>query len=393
MIKSFMINITEIDDTEFALEELESQLSAQELLKNTVGIATVNTEFLNSGVYTGVVNALPFPVLGMSAYSQNANGNTGIFLFSIMVLTSDTCEFAHCVSEVIPEAGDVTALTQDLYKKISVSLESRAKVAFLYAPFLPQQCPYNYLQSLSELDASLPVFGSIASCEVTKMGVEERSLYGGAAYKDRLVMLLAAGDVSPRFYIGSITKESVIMPDIGEVTAAKDNIVMEVNNTKVDVAFKKIGFEDGAIKDAGAITLVFIAEEKDSGGNVISATARSLYVVDDGIAAFGGRMAVGSTLSVAATTKEVILETGRDVLSQIKSEHHDKAVLLYSCLGRQIALLGEPMAEYDFIGEEFQGSGFTYVMAASGGELCPTSLTEAKAYNSEHNQTLIACVL
>ena len=117
MIKSYVITITEVDDTEFALEELETQLSKIELMKNTIGIVSVSTDYFETGVYAAVAKALPFPLIGMSAYAQNANGNIGIYLFSILVLTSDDCEFAHGISDEIPEQGDVTALTRELYKK------------------------------------------------------------------------------------------------------------------------------------------------------------------------------------------------------------------------------------------------------------------------------------
>jgi len=83
MIKSYVITITEVDDAEFALEELEAQFSKLELMKNTVGIVSVSTDYFGTGVYTAVAEALPFPLIGMSAYAQNANGNTSVYLFSI----------------------------------------------------------------------------------------------------------------------------------------------------------------------------------------------------------------------------------------------------------------------------------------------------------------------
>ena len=392
MIKSHVITINEIDDPEIALEEFETQLSSFQLLKNTVGIVSVSTDYLDTGVYAAVAKAVPFPLIGMSAYAQNANGNTAVYLFSILVLTTDDCEFVHGISGIIPQQGDVNSITQEMYKKIRAGLDERPKLALLYAPFFAQQCSYNYLKAIAELDEVLPVFGSLASCEVTKLQTDSRALYGEQILSDRLVMLLIAGNISPCFYIGSITKEAIIIPNIGEVTAAKDNIVMEVNNSKVNEVLEKIGFKDGGMQNEGAGTLVFIADEKDSDGNIISSAARIVYVVGDGIAVFGGRVAVGSALSVGATTKEVIAETAKDVLSRIKTEHSDKTVLLYPCLARQLALLGESMAEYDIFSEELKDSSLNYVAAASGGEICPTSVTENKAYNSEHNQSLVACV-
>ena len=393
MIKSYVITITEIDDSALALEELSEQLSAISLLKNTVGIVSVSIDYLETGVYEAVAKAAPFPVLGLSTYGQNADGNISVYLFSILVLTSDDCEFAHGYSDIIPSQGDVDELIKKLYQKCNRDLEDRAKIAFLYAPMMTFQFSFNYLEAIAKLDKALPVFGSLASCEAMKIMDESRTVYNAQIFDNQLVMLLISGNVAPSFYLGSLTKESIIIPHFGEVTAAKDNAVMEINHQKVNDVFEKIGLKDGAIKDEGSLSLSILAEEKDSSGNLTSSAVRGLLAMEEGVAVFGGRIPVGAVLSAAISTKEVIAQTAREVVKQIKAEHSDKTILLYSCLGRQISLLDEPMMEYEIIDDELRDSSFRYVAAVSGGELCPVSVTETKAENSEHNQTLIACVL
>jgi hypothetical protein len=51
------------------------------------------------------------------------------------------------------------------------------------------------------------------------------------------------------------------------------------------------------------------------------------------------------------------------------------------------------MKEFEVLCEELAAGGFNFVALNSGGEICPTSVTESKTYNEEHNQTLIACVI
>jgi len=65
---------------------------------------------------------------------------------------------------------------------------------------------------------------------------------------------------------------------------------------------------------------------------------------------------------------------------------------MYTCLGRQISLLDEFMKEHEIVGEELAEGGFTYVTCTSGGEICPTAISETTACNSEHNSSLTACV-
>ena len=392
MIKSFVISISEIDDAELALEELSEQLAAQTLLKNSIGIVSVNDEYLNSGVYEAVAKAAPFPIMGMSAYAQNFNGTIETFAFSILVLTSDNCTFTHGVSDIIPETGDASEPVRALYETLAATAAD-AKLALLYAPFLPQQCSGTYLKVISEINDKLPIFGSLASSEVTRATTDTRALYCEQVLWNRLVIILISGDVIPQFYIGSVNKKAVIMPEVGVVTESHNNIVTAVSDSNINEFLGKIGFKDGAMGDEGGLSFVMIAEEKDEDGNVISSATRGLLLVGDGFAAFGGTIPVGTVLSLAATTKEVITETATDVLSQIKAQHSGKTALLYSCLGRQIALLDEPMMEYELIGSELRNSGLNYIAAVSGGEICPILVADDHVRNMEHNQTLIACVI
>jgi hypothetical protein len=393
MIKSYTITITEVDDAEFALEELEPQLSNIALMKNSVGIVSVTPEFIHTGVYEAVAKAVPFPLIGMSVLTQIANGKADRYIFSILVLTSDDCAFAYGSSGIIPEQGDVAGLTQECYKAARAKLTGDVKLAFLYAPFSAYHCsPQPYLDAIADIDGSVPVFGSLATCEVTKMADDTRTLCCEHDYQDRLAMLLVSGDISPEFYIGSVVKEAVLISSVGEVTAAQGNFVMEINNIKVNTAFEKIGYVDGAMQDSGTATSAFILNEKDADGNLTPFAARSLIALTDGAAIFGGQVSVGSVLSVIITTRDVIVGNTKEAIARIKERNQGSTILMYSCMGRQFCMLDEPLMEYKSVGEELADSSFNYVMACSGGEICPTSVTETKAHNSEHNQALVACV-
>jgi hypothetical protein len=391
-MRSYIITITEVDEVELAIEELEAQMSEVKLLNNSVGIVTLSTEFINSGIYAAIAKAIPFPLIGMTTNTQNANGKIGTFLLSILVLTSNDCEFAYGSSGILPVKGDVTEITQECYKSIRSKLTGKTKLALLYAPFMAYQCTYKYLSAVSGIDECVPIFGSLAATVVTRIETDMRTICGEHCFENRLVMLLISGDIAPEFYIASVTDNPELITNVGEVTAAQDNHVMEINNTKINDVLEKIGYNAGSLKDDGTLTSVFIMHEIDKDGNLLPSAARGINTLDDGVAIFGGRVPVGSVLSFAVTTKDDIATTARKTISRIKGEHSDKTILMYSCLGRQIALLDEPMMEYEIINEQLLGSSFTYVAAASGGEICPTFITETKAHNNEHNQTLIACV-
>jgi hypothetical protein len=328
----------------------------------------------------------------MTSYTQIINGTIGRFLFSILVLTSDDCAFAHGVSDTIPETGDVAGFTRECYQKVKSQLTGDIKLAFLYIPFTTTQCTHKFLEALAETDPDVPVFGSLAANKITHMVGGTYTLCDKDSHADRLTFLLVSGGITPEFHIGSAAEQAVVLSNVGEVTASRDNYVMEINHMNINRVLEKTGYKDGAMQDSGAATSVFIVNEKDEAGNLIPVTVRGMFTLTDEYGVFGGRVQEGSVLSIAINTKESIIENTRETIAKIKEKYRDKTVLMYSCLGRWACLLDEPMLEMEIINETLADSGLNYAASYSGGEICPLSVTGGKADNSEHNQALIACV-
>jgi hypothetical protein len=66
---------------------------------------------------------------------------------------------------------------------------------------------------------------------------------------------------------------------------------------------------------------------------------------------------------------------------------------MYTCASRQFTLLSEdPVKEYSYLRDEL-GDNHALLIAASGGEMCPSSPTDDTLYNKGHSFTLVACVL
>jgi hypothetical protein len=392
-MQSYVITITEVDDAEFALDELKAQLSSVCLMKNTVGIVSANPEFIHSGVFDAVANAVPFPLIGMTTLAQTANGTTGMFLLSILVLTSDTCGFAYGSSDVIPQKGDVAELTRQCYTNVRAKLEGEVRLALLYAPFMEYRCSNDYISAIADVDKRVPVFGSLANADMEHLFMDLKTICNDRYFNDRLVLLLISGDISPAFYIGSITKEAVILPNIGKVTEARGNHVTKINGIAAGKFFEQMDFFIGDARNKGLLTSIFIVDIKDEFGNVVSSVSRGILSLEEDSVIFGGNVPAGAVLSIATTTKEMVLTTAKDVAGQITKAGAGKTALMYSCIGRRFSLLDETLLEYEALNGQLAGSGFTYVASCSCGEICPTSVTETKAYNSEHNQALIACVI
>jgi hypothetical protein len=392
MIKSYPIIINEIDEIELALEELHSQLSKLKLLENTVGIVTVNKDFVVSGVYSAIAKATPFPLVGLTSYSQIVNGKIGTFMFSIMVLTSDDCVFACGMSEAVPDTGTVKEQVQKCYNDLRSKLNGDVKLVFLYPNFMYGHYPNQYIKAITEIDNSIPIFGSQSNGEIIDAATSARTLHCENISSNQVAMLLVSGNVSPKFYLGSTTKESIMMPNIGVVTAADENCLLEINNIKAKQFLEEANLKPDSVNQKPIFFSTFIADEKNEKGEIVSSVVKSLVMPKDDGYLFACGVQVGSSLSAISFTGEVVMETAKDVMEQIKTKHKEGTLFIYSCLGRRAALLNEPHKEFELM-SKILGNNFNYIATCSGGEICPTSSTEIEIVNNEHNETLIACIL
>ncbi len=388
MIRSHTIAIEEIDDVEEAVKEVRGQLSTLSLLRNSVGVVTTHPEFVTSGVYGAISKALPFANVGVTTICQSTNQQSETYLLSILVLTSDDCEFSCGFSDPIPKEGGVAELTKRCYLDCREGLSLETKLNLLYVPMIPTHHSYQYLSALNEVDERIPSFGMVANDD--KHGIiydnDSRTLMNGREYEDRLVMLLVAGNVEPKTYIGSLAEDSIIMSDIGAITSSEDNKLLGINDMNAIDFLKKAGSKlvDGEV---GILSTTFLLDLSIDG---ILICRTPLSTDDEGILC-GGNMPIGATLSMASSTHDVVMETAGNVMDEIKRNHTEGTILLFSCVGRRNALYGNPMKEFEFFRESLSND-YNFVAACASGEICPTSVTPEKANNQEHNQTLIVCV-
>jgi len=392
MIKSYTINIKEIDDEEFALEELEAQVKDITLLKNTIGIVSTHIDYIHSGVYAAVCDALPFtPVGGTTIFTATTDGMS-TFVLSIMVLTSDDCEFSFAVSDAIPEKDGLAKVAGDCYKKALAGLSAEPKLAFAFSLFGTTHFTDEYVAGMNAINDSAPIFGTLTIAEEDSQFTPGKLLLGKDAYENHMAIVAVCGDISPKFYMASVSTDGIISPDVGIVTKSEHNRVYEVNNMSSLEFFTKIGYYVSDF-DKGSQSTNILMHLKNENGEVVSSWAGDVYAHAYGVGMFNAIVPEGTVLSIFSITSDEIMKTAKDVVSRIKENHTDGTILMYTCASRQFTLLSEdPAKEYNYLRGEL-GDSHTFLAAASGGEMCPSSPTDDTFYNKGHSFTLVACVL
>ncbi|MCL2045599.1 MAG: FIST C-terminal domain-containing protein [Oscillospiraceae bacterium] len=385
MIKTITAQTIELDDDILAVEEVLEQLNLSEnLMKNTVGIVACHYEFVFSNVYKAICEALPFELVGTISPTSAVAENSASLLFAITVLTSDDVEFDIAITPSLME--NPQEVIAETYR--SNSRETKPALILTYAPFILQNCGDDYVDALSEVTGDVPCFGTLAVDDTLDF-THCYLLAEGEYHREKMAMVMLYGDLSPNFFVANISEDR-IMEKSAVITKSSGALLMEVNERPVIEYFSDLGLLDATETQYAMSTLPFLLDFNDGSPKVSKVF---IALSEEKYAICNGRMPEGSTLYMASTDKDdVMLTTGVAMEQILDNIENASLVLIYSCIGRSMTLGSEQFKEIELIDRCLKGK-VPFMVAYSGGEICPAQIMDAKAVNRFHNNAFIACIL
>jgi hypothetical protein len=338
-----------------------------------------------SGVVKALCESLPFPVIGAITSAQAVPETADALLLTLMVLTSDDVEFEIAqTSSLRNEPGKTIAQT---YAKAASARAERPALILAYAPFIVENSGDEYVNVLTDASEGVPCFGTLAVDDTADFS-NCFMICNGAHCNDRMAMLLIYGEIKPRFFIATISREKIIDKS-ALITKSKGHILMEVNDRPVVEYFEDLGLT-GASETAYAMTSLPFMLDYGDGTPQVSKVFIGLSPERHAICA--GAMPEGATLCIGVFDKEdVMLTTGEAVNNALADAAGASGILIYSCISRSMSLGADQLMELNLVKERL-AAGLPFMMAYSGGEICPTRVSDAKAINRFHNNAFIACV-
>ena len=384
MMKTMTASTTELDDEKLAIEQLKSQLELESnLLKNTIGIAACHYEFVLSGTYQAICAAMPFEVVGTISSSQSIHDESGTLTMTLMVLTSDDVEFDKVLTpSLLSEPGKAIS---DAYR--SACRAEKPALILTFGAFLPQNSGDEYVNVLTEVSGGVPCFGTLAVDDTLDFS-NSFVLADCDYHRDKLVMVLVYGNIHPKFFVANIS-DSKVLEKSALVTKSAGPILMEVNERPIIDYFEDLGLVEASGVQYALTSLPFLLDYNDGTPKV---SKIFVMLTPEKYALCAGSMPEGSTLYMASTdTKDILLTSGEAIDSILDSCEGSPALLVYSCVGRSMTLGADQFKEMELLDEKI-GARLPYLMATSGGEICPTQISEEKAINRFHNNAFIACL-
>ncbi len=381
MTKILTAFIEEIDDVSAAVAEICEQIEPEKnFSKNSVGIISCYSEFLDSGVVAAISEKLGIPIAGTTTLSGASGDRFGNFSLSLFVITSDSAKFSLGLTEPL-SLENIDENIERTYK--AAASGEKAKLALVFAPLIFNISGDRYISAFDKASGGVPVFGTTA-VDHNDDYHEAAVIFGKEKYNDRFAFILISGDIDPKFFVATISDEN-IYEQTAVITASEGNILKEIDGQPLMKYFESVGLaKNGEIRGINALPF-FIGF-----GDGAKPIVRAMFAITpDGFAVCGGDMPVGASISVGTYDKEDVLVHTRLVSEKAKTAAN-KGIVAFSCIGRCLSLGADSDAELTGVTETISG-GVPYVLSYSGGEFCPVYTAHGESTNRFHNNTFIAC--
>ncbi|MCL2028921.1 MAG: FIST C-terminal domain-containing protein [Deltaproteobacteria bacterium] len=383
-MKMLNAHTSEADDPKYAVKEILEQLDPEKnLLANSAGFITSSPDFVETGIVKAICDALPFPVVGSTTIINANNNEAGTIQLTLTVLTADDCRFSVASSTVADQHFE-KPLTES-YIKAKGDLGGEPGLVLAFLPLLHSISGEEMLQAFEKASGGIPIFGTIACDPDTAHYSNSYVIDRGHSGQDTLALLLIGGNITPRFVVATSSEENLYYHH-AVITSSEGSIIKTINGKSAKDYLTSVGliFEDGL---DGASAVPFIVDFNDGSQPV----ARAIYALKpDGSAVCGGLMPEGGTLTIGRLDQNDVLLTAEQSVARLKQSGEVNGMIMFSCLGRNMVLGVEYLAEIDRI-RAACGEGFSWHMAYAGGEVCPVPGGDRAWTNRFHNYTFIGC--
>jgi len=395
MTKLYTAITKEIDVPEQAVQDLLGQLNLKDnMLTNTVGIIHYYFEYIETGVYDALCNALPFPLVGCVSDYLASNNGYGDTCLTITMLTSDDAHFQiFTVNDT--NKKETNEIIQELKSLCTeMSLYEKPKMAFTFLAPLNHFSGDNLIEAVNDIKDPFPLFGTIAFY-LGELDLSCQIAVNKSYSSDTIIFLAVYGNVEPQFYVTTSFAFEESFSQDAEITDASDATLKTINGISA-VQYLK---QQNIITDDNTVigTTIWAVPAILSYPNGISVVRAFVTVIDgtEHILATG-TMKIGAKIKFSILDSDKTIASAEQLMNNL-SDLQKKDIIAYSCGARAWSLGINHSAEaktIQLVAEkhlEKSGNMLRYSIAYSGGEICPIYNDQKQLINVLHNYTLIAC--
>ncbi|MDR0903526.1 MAG: hypothetical protein LBM59_02725 [Ruminococcus sp.] len=396
-MKMYCATTTEIDNAEAAVAQILEQLNLEEnCLKNSIGFIALYGEFYDTGVYSAVVNALPFPCVGYTTTFLGSNGQANDILLSVVLMTSDVNEFEVFqldYADTLTDMEGTKRAVDELAEKVMA--KGKPSLVMNYYCMSPVVSNEDMLMLFDKALDHTPIFGSVIFSSDLGQRMAFTCIGDGEKLIKEKVLIAVYGELNPHFTVFSGINDLNKLAQPAKVTKAVSSTLYEVNNVPLLEYLTKIGVLDPTL---GAETMWVFPALVENSENGTSKVRAFIGISPDCPTAFfaTGNIEEGRKISFGHLDAETTNESAKKAFSTLVSEGAN-CFLGISCVARAWANGANYLKEFTDIGRIFndtknaEGKTLNYQVINSGGEFCPIPDKDGNLVNTLHNYSLAIC--
>ncbi|MCL2363042.1 MAG: FIST C-terminal domain-containing protein [Defluviitaleaceae bacterium] len=385
MTKTFTASTIELENSEIAIKEIKSQLNFDSnLLHNTIGILSCHQEFVLNGIAQAIIAALPFKVVGTVASVQSIGAEAPEpFLLTLMVITSDDVEYKTILTPSILE--NPKQVIADSYKKCAA--DKAPALIIMLSSFIMQNSAAEYVNVLTDISGGVPCFGTIAVDDT--FNFEHSYLISDSEfYNDRMCLVLAYGNLSPKFYVANISPSKAIGSK-AIVTKSEGHLIKEIDGQSVETFMRGMGINIDITTGYDMAQLPFLIDYNDGS---LPVSRLLIAMTPEGYAICASDVPEGRGIQFAQSDAEDVIYTLDQTAEELKADiSNANGLLAYTCIARCVTLGSNQYGEMKKLSEKIANK-IPFMMTSSGGEICPIDSIGGKTINRAHNNAFIACL-
>ncbi|MDR0983959.1 MAG: hypothetical protein LBL93_02990 [Ruminococcus sp.] len=398
-MKMFCATTREIDEADIAVSEILEQLDLpKNQLKNSVGLIAMFGEFYDTGVYSAIVNALPFPCIGYSPSFFGSNGESGDMLLSVMIMTSDENEFDVFKLDYVKTLNETEiSKTREHIAKTAAEIFSKGRPSLIlpYWVLNSDVSSDDMLSLVDEYFEQVPLYGSVLFSSAAGHFLGFSCIGDGKKLENEAIFIAVYGELKPNFMVVSGVNETVTLHNSVKVTKSESNTLYEVNNIPMTEYLHSIGVLDSSFNSESLWVLPALLEDKERG---ITKVRAFMGISQHCPTAFyaSGNIETGSTVYFGQLDSEATNKSARDAFEKLANIGAD-CFLGISCIARAWSNGTQYLKEFYDVAEIYEkhkaetGKELSYQIINSGGEICPVKDKNGNWVNTLHNYSLAIC--
>lgn len=350
---------TSFVSAETIAEDILSAMPQAAAIDGQVGFLFCDSQTDYATVLAALAKRVSFPIVGGTALGFPFSGEDEREISAaLMVVRKEGLTVSVIVSDPLVQDRHQEQM-RSVFERCRDALGEAPKLILPFFPLMPGLATGLFINDVFDLAKDVPVFGGTTTndCISTRPAIFAE----GAAYGDRMALVMLGGAVAPVFATSNLVSPTVEYAPT--VTQSEENVVLRVDDASFCDYMRTIGISpEDRINGVDALmqygpTPVIMHNAKAPETDVPEVRCISFTDIGKGSATFSGPVPEGTRLRMSILRKQDVDTSVEDCLEKLQRRmkageekgYQYSALFCISCVARYFVLAGGPNTERELL--------------------------------------------